>query len=145
MRQRVHALEAFLADIYSEGACFSDGLIPRRLVTTSPHFRREAVGIAEQNGARITVSGIDIVRDEGRSAPGPRGQCPHSFGRVVRHREPSGDDPEFRLLVLSVSRSPGRRVPQSTAARPSPLRARWRCMTPIGGRSDAGRSQRGLF
>lgn len=64
VRQRVHALEAFLDDVYSEGACFSDGLIPRRLVTTSPHFRREAVGIVEQNGARITVSGIDIVRDE---------------------------------------------------------------------------------
>jgi uncharacterized circularly permuted ATP-grasp superfamily protein len=65
VRQRVHALEAFLDDVYGEGACFRDGLVPRRLVTTSPHFRREAVGIVEQNGARITVSGIDIVRDEG--------------------------------------------------------------------------------
>jgi uncharacterized circularly permuted ATP-grasp superfamily protein len=64
VRQRVYALEAFLDDIYGAGSCFSDGLIPRRLVTTSPHFRREAVGIVEQNGARITVSGIDIVRDE---------------------------------------------------------------------------------
>jgi uncharacterized circularly permuted ATP-grasp superfamily protein len=64
VRQRVYALEAFLDDVYGAGACFSDGLIPRRLVTTSPHFRREAVGIVEQNGARITVSGIDIVRDE---------------------------------------------------------------------------------
>jgi uncharacterized circularly permuted ATP-grasp superfamily protein len=65
VRQRVHALEAFLDDVYGEGLCFSDGLMPRRLVTTSPHFRREAFGIVEQNGARITVSGIDIVRDEG--------------------------------------------------------------------------------
>jgi len=64
VRQRVHALEAFLDDVYGEGMCFSDGLMPRRLVTTSPHFRREAFGIVEQNGARITVSGIDIVRDE---------------------------------------------------------------------------------
>jgi uncharacterized circularly permuted ATP-grasp superfamily protein len=65
VRQRVHALEAFLDDVYGEGTCFSEGVVPRRLVTTSPHFCREAVGIVEQNGARITVSGIDIVRDEG--------------------------------------------------------------------------------
>lgn len=64
VRQRVHALEAFLDDVYGSGGCFKDGLIPRRLIMTSPHFRREAVGIGEQNGARITVSGIDIVRDE---------------------------------------------------------------------------------
>jgi uncharacterized circularly permuted ATP-grasp superfamily protein len=64
VRQRVHALEAFLDDVYGSGGCFKDGLIPRRLIMTSPHFRREAVGIAEQHGARITVSGIDIIRDE---------------------------------------------------------------------------------
>jgi uncharacterized circularly permuted ATP-grasp superfamily protein len=64
VRQRVLALEAFLDDIYGEGNCFRDGVMPRRLILTSPHFRREAVGITKERGARITVSGIDIVRDE---------------------------------------------------------------------------------
>jgi uncharacterized circularly permuted ATP-grasp superfamily protein len=64
IRQRVHALEAFLDDIYGAGACIDDGLVPRALVTTSPHFCREAVGIVPEHVARIVVSGIDIVRDE---------------------------------------------------------------------------------
>jgi uncharacterized circularly permuted ATP-grasp superfamily protein len=64
IRQRVRALEAFLNDIYGAGACLEDGVVPRTLVASSAHFRREAVGIVPVNAARIVVSGIDIVRDE---------------------------------------------------------------------------------
>ncbi|MFY9783056.1 MAG: circularly permuted type 2 ATP-grasp protein [Acidimicrobiales bacterium] len=64
IRQRVRALEAFLDDLYGPGECLNDGVVPRRLVTSSFHFRREAVGIVPRFGPRITVSGIDIIRDE---------------------------------------------------------------------------------
>ncbi len=63
--QRVRALEAFLADVYDgEGSIFDDGVVPRRLVTTSSHFHREAVGFSPPNGVRVHVAGIDVVRDE---------------------------------------------------------------------------------
>ncbi len=62
--QRLRALEAFLADIYSAGQVLDDGLVPRRLVTTSTHFHRQAWGIEPANGVRIHVSGIDLIRDE---------------------------------------------------------------------------------
>ncbi|NYJ73504.1 putative circularly permuted ATP-grasp superfamily protein [Allobranchiibius huperziae] len=61
--QRVRALEAFLADIYDEGQVFRDGVIPRRVVTSSPHFLRVAKGINYPHGVRVHVSGIDLVRD----------------------------------------------------------------------------------
>ncbi|MFC6152283.1 circularly permuted type 2 ATP-grasp protein [Nocardioides yefusunii] len=64
VRQRVAALEAFLADVYDSGQVFSDGVVPRSVVTTSSHFHREAVGIRPPNGVRVHVSGIDLVRDE---------------------------------------------------------------------------------
>ena len=64
LRQRVRALEAFLDDVYGPGECLNDGIIPRHVVTSSSHFRREAVGIAPRSGPRITVSGIDVIRDE---------------------------------------------------------------------------------
>ena len=64
IRQRVLALEAFLDDVYGAGECLNDGVIPRRIVTSSSHFRRESVGIVPRFGPRITVSGIDIIRDE---------------------------------------------------------------------------------
>ncbi|MFC7613646.1 circularly permuted type 2 ATP-grasp protein [Actinokineospora soli] len=62
--QRVHALEAFLADIYGDQQIIRDGVLPRRLITSCDHFHRAAAGIAPPNGVRIHVSGIDVVRDE---------------------------------------------------------------------------------
>ena len=64
IQQRVKALEAFLDDVYGAGECLNDGLIPRLVVTSSPHFRREATGIVPRIAPRITVSGVDIIRDE---------------------------------------------------------------------------------
>ena len=62
--QRITALERFLADIYGVGEILNDGVVPRRLVTTSTHFHRQACGIAPPNGVRIHVSGVDLIRDE---------------------------------------------------------------------------------
>ena len=63
VQQRVTALEAFLADVYDAGQVFSDGVIPRNVVTTSSHFHREAGGVRPPNGVRVHVSGIDLIRD----------------------------------------------------------------------------------
>jgi len=60
--QRVRALEALLRDVYGPGKVFDDGVIPRRLVTTSRHFHREAFGVEPPNGVRVHVAGIDLVR-----------------------------------------------------------------------------------
>ncbi len=64
VRQRVLALEAFLADVYGPGRCFDDAVVPRSLVATSRHFRREAWGVSPEGQARIVVAGVDLVRDE---------------------------------------------------------------------------------
>lgn len=62
--QRIQALETFLSDVYGAGQVLADGIVPRRLVTTSTHFHRQAWGITPPNGVRIHVSGIDLIRDE---------------------------------------------------------------------------------
>ncbi len=64
IKQRVKALEAFLADIYGAQEAITDGVIPARLITSSSHFHRQAAGIEPANGVRIQVSGIDLIRDE---------------------------------------------------------------------------------
>lgn len=63
VQQRVRTLELFLADVYDAGRVFSDGVIPRAVITTSSHFHRAAGGIVSPNGVRIQVSGIDLIRD----------------------------------------------------------------------------------
>lgn len=62
--QRVQALERFLDDIYTEGQIFHDGVVPRRLVQSSPHFHRQAFGFRPPGGVHIHVAGIDVIRDE---------------------------------------------------------------------------------
>jgi uncharacterized circularly permuted ATP-grasp superfamily protein len=62
--QRIRALEMFLADVYGAGEILRDGVIPRRLVTSSAHFHRQAHGVNPPNGVRIHVAGVDLVRDE---------------------------------------------------------------------------------
>jgi uncharacterized circularly permuted ATP-grasp superfamily protein len=64
VKQRVRALEAFLADIYGPQNAIKDGVIPARMITSSSHFHRQAAGIEPANGVRIQVSGIDLIRDE---------------------------------------------------------------------------------
>ncbi|HET7490172.1 MAG TPA: circularly permuted type 2 ATP-grasp protein [Acidimicrobiales bacterium] len=62
--QRVLALEAFLADVYSDGQIFRDGVMPRRCVTSATHFHRAAFGAQPPNGVRVHVAGIDLVRGD---------------------------------------------------------------------------------
>lgn len=78
--QRVRTLEAFLADAYGSQHCVTDGVVPRRLITTSQHFHRAAAGVEPANGVRVHVSGIDLVRDQ------------HGIWRVLEDnvRVPSG-------------------------------------------------------
>jgi len=64
VRQRVLALEAFLADAYGTGRAFDDGVLPWNLLYTSEKFRREVAGITPPNGVRVHVAGIDLIRDE---------------------------------------------------------------------------------
>ncbi len=61
--QRVRTLEAFLADVYGSQRCVTDGVVPRRLITTSQYFYRAVLGVEPANGVRVHVSGIDLVRD----------------------------------------------------------------------------------
>src|ERR1700734_1103425 len=64
VRQRVLALECFLADVYGAGRVFDDGVMPWRLIYTSPRFRREVADFSPPNGVRVQVAGIDLIRDE---------------------------------------------------------------------------------
>jgi uncharacterized circularly permuted ATP-grasp superfamily protein len=64
VRQRVAALEAFLADVYGPRQVLADGVLPWRAVLTSRRFHREVAGLTPPNGVRVHVAGIDLVRDE---------------------------------------------------------------------------------
>ena len=62
--QRVKALEAFLDDVYDRMNVVADGVVPRRLITSSAHFHRQVHGFRPAGGVRVHISGIDVVRDQ---------------------------------------------------------------------------------
>jgi uncharacterized circularly permuted ATP-grasp superfamily protein len=64
LKQRVLALNAFLRDIYGPGEILKDGVVPRELVYTSSHFRREVHGVKVPLGLYTHIVGTDLIRDE---------------------------------------------------------------------------------
>jgi uncharacterized circularly permuted ATP-grasp superfamily protein len=60
--QRITALNLFLGDIYSEGKILRDGFVPREIVYSCPHFRREMRGLQVPRNVYIAVTGTDLLR-----------------------------------------------------------------------------------
>src|SRR5690242_12581264 len=63
LTQRVTALNLYLQDIYGQQRILKDRIVPRNLVYSCKHFRREMVGLAVPRDIYIHISGIDLVRD----------------------------------------------------------------------------------
>jgi uncharacterized circularly permuted ATP-grasp superfamily protein len=62
LAQRITALNHFLHDIYNDGKIFKDGVIPRELIYTCHHYRREMRNVNVPRDIYITVVGTDLVR-----------------------------------------------------------------------------------
>ena len=64
LRQRVRALNLFLADVYGKQEALRQGIVPRRLVLRNPNYQAAVRGISLPHGAFTHVVGCDLVRDE---------------------------------------------------------------------------------
>jgi uncharacterized circularly permuted ATP-grasp superfamily protein len=62
LTQRITALNLFLKDIYNEGRILKDGVVPRELVYSCKHFRRQMVGLQVPRNIYVAVCGTDLVR-----------------------------------------------------------------------------------
>lgn len=62
LRQRLAALNAFLADLYSDQAILREGLIPSDLVLNNPQYRPEMMGVTMPHGVWAHIGGVDLVR-----------------------------------------------------------------------------------
>ncbi len=69
LTQRITALNMFLKDVYHDGRILSDGAIPRWLINSCKHYRREMRGIHVPHDIYVAVDGTDLVRlPDGRFA-----------------------------------------------------------------------------
>jgi uncharacterized circularly permuted ATP-grasp superfamily protein len=64
LTQRVTALNMFLRDIYNEGRILKDGIVPREMVYSCKHFRRQMVGLQVPRNVYVAICGTDLIRME---------------------------------------------------------------------------------
>jgi uncharacterized circularly permuted ATP-grasp superfamily protein len=62
LTQRITALNLFLKDIYNEGRILKDGVVPREIVYSCKHFRRQMVGLQVPRNVYVAVCGTDLIR-----------------------------------------------------------------------------------
>jgi uncharacterized circularly permuted ATP-grasp superfamily protein len=58
--QRLRVLDAFVADVYGDGAAFDASVVPRRVVEGSPHFEPAMRGA--RPGRWVAFAGLDLAR-----------------------------------------------------------------------------------
>jgi uncharacterized circularly permuted ATP-grasp superfamily protein len=64
LAQRLTAINLFLKDIYHEGRILAEGVVPRELVYSCRHYRREMRGVRVHRDIYVSVAGTDLVRQE---------------------------------------------------------------------------------
>src|SRR5580698_1607103 len=62
LTQRITALNLFLHDVYHEGKILSQGVIPREIVYSCQHFRRQMRGLQVPRNVYVAVAGTDLLR-----------------------------------------------------------------------------------
>jgi uncharacterized circularly permuted ATP-grasp superfamily protein len=63
LRQRILALDAFVADMHGERRAIAEGVIPARVVEGSAYLEADLHDVEPVGGARVAIAGLDVVRD----------------------------------------------------------------------------------
>jgi uncharacterized circularly permuted ATP-grasp superfamily protein len=64
IKQRVRALNAFVADVYHDQEILKAGIVPAEQILGNAQYRPEMQGVDVPNGIYAHISGIDVVRDD---------------------------------------------------------------------------------
>ncbi|KPA14035.1 Uncharacterized conserved protein UCP005522 [Candidatus Magnetomorum sp. HK-1] len=63
LKQRIHALNIFINDIYHDKKIIKDGVIPEDILLSGKAYRKECEGLKPPKGIWCHVTGTDLVRD----------------------------------------------------------------------------------
>ncbi|MGC9528443.1 MAG: circularly permuted type 2 ATP-grasp protein [Limnospira sp.] len=63
LKQRIHAINLFIADIYGEQKIVRDGVIPMDLIASSKGFLQPCIGLKPPQDIWCHITGTDLVRD----------------------------------------------------------------------------------
>lgn len=63
IKQRLKALNVFLKDIYHHQFIIKDGIVPAKLIYSSPNFLREMTNVNVPFDIYTHIAGVDLIRD----------------------------------------------------------------------------------
>ena len=89
LRQRVHALNVFIDDIYHDQKILNDGVIPRDLILSAKSFRKPCIGLNPPKRTWCHITGTDLVRhNDGKYyVLEDNLRCPSGVSYVLENRE----------------------------------------------------------
>jgi len=64
LKQRLTALNCFIADVYGDQEFIKAGLMPSEIINSSKNFRKECVGMKPRHNVWANICGTDLVRDK---------------------------------------------------------------------------------
>lgn len=89
LTQRIHALNLFLKDVYSEQRIIKEGIIPASYILSGKHFRREFMNVELPNDIYIHVCGTDLIRDDKGNylVLEDNARCPSGVSYLLENRQ----------------------------------------------------------
>jgi uncharacterized circularly permuted ATP-grasp superfamily protein len=63
LKQRIHALNLFINDVYHDQKIVKDGVVPADTLQSATSFRAQCVGMKPPRGIWCHITGTDLVRD----------------------------------------------------------------------------------
>jgi len=89
LKQRVHALNLFINDVYNEQKILNDGVVPRDLIETGKGFLKPCLGLQPPKGIWCHITGTDLIRDKDGTIMVLEDnlRCPSGVSYMLENRE----------------------------------------------------------
>jgi uncharacterized circularly permuted ATP-grasp superfamily protein len=89
LKQRIHALNLFIDDIYHEQKILNDGVVPREIILSAKSYRKQCIGWKPPRGIWCHITGTDLVRhsDGQIYVLEDNLRCPSGVSYVLQNRQ----------------------------------------------------------
>lgn len=89
LKQRIHALNLFVEDVYNERRILRDGVVSEEMIATAKTYRPQCEGFRPPGGVWVHVTGTDLVRDRDGQiyVLEDNLRCPSGVSYVLQNRE----------------------------------------------------------
>lgn len=89
LKQRIHAMNLFINDIYNDQKIIKDGIVPEHMIQTAATFRKQCVGHVPPKNVWAHITGTDLIRhsDGEFYVLEDNLRCPSGVSYVLENRE----------------------------------------------------------